>query len=441
MFRIAVVGAGPAGLSATSRLLKNGSIGCVNLFDRSLVPFGLLRTGVAPDHPEVKHTAETWSHVGSSDRFRFHGGVSVGRDTFSTSTSQPNQISLKELVNSHDAVLLANGAYQSRTLGLSNSSRVIPAQQIVGEYNADPYFTSQTNTAYGGRVGLVGGGNVALDVARLLLNYSHASVAASDIAHSFHASLRPTTEVHFFIRRSPFDLPCTTRELREMLTIPHVHVKISGLNGQQLHEMDEYKKLQKSRDLTQRKTKRLLKLLADKEIKDMTRQMSSESKLIKFHFHHKPTHIDETDNQQLAVMLESTTGSGSKKLQVDYLIESLGYQPTPVDNDIASIELETGRAKFNRDTTVYLAGWALSGARGVVGDSTESARVAVDSILSDLTEGRHRRRLDDRDFESQSNWSNWQTINTHELAVGQRLAKSREKVVSFEEMISLISSH
>ena len=368
------------------KCLFNPTLKAVNLFDRSLVPYGLLRTGVAPDHPEVKHTAATWSGIGENEKFNFYGGVNIGANDHLFSWTQ-NQLSLTELCQTHHAVLLANGAYKSRRLGLTNSNRVLSAQSIVGQYNNDPFLTGEI-VQYGGKVGLVGGGNVALDVARLLLNYTHESIVESDISYQFRSSLLPTTEgtisftselnptlVHFFIRRSPFDLPCTTRELRELLTIPNVHLKLSGLNGQPLHQMDQYKKLQKSRDLSSRKTKRLLKLLADKEKHDLNEKVTSSTKLVKFHFHHKPSSIIEA-NDQLEVLLESTSGNGEKKINLNYLIESLGYDPTPVDK-LDDINRETGRAKFN-DETVYLAGWALSGAKGVVGDSTESARTAVE---------------------------------------------------------------
>ena len=93
---------------------------------------------------------------------------------------------------------MANGAYKSRRLGLTNSKRVLSAQSIVGQYNNDPFLTGQT-IKYGGKGGLVGGGNVALDVARLLLNYNHESLVQSDISHLFRSNLLPTTEGTIFI--------------------------------------------------------------------------------------------------------------------------------------------------------------------------------------------------------------------------------------------------
>ena len=373
MFRIAVVGAGPAGCSATSRLLKMAKVKEVNLFDRSLVPWGLLRTGVAPDHPEVKHTAASWTHIGSDPKMNFYGGVNIGNSN-GTFNWTKNQLSLSDLVETHDAVLLSNGAYKSRRLNLLKSSKIISAQNFVGAYNNDPYFTERLK--FGGKFGIVGGGNVALDVARLLLNFTDETISKSDISSEFHANLSSTTEVHFFIRRSPFDLPCTTRELRELLTIPGVQLKLSGLDGVPLIEMDQYKKLQKSRDLASRKMKRLLKLLAEKEKSDLSKSIDSSTKLVKFHFHHKPKEI--ADQNGLDVLLESTTGKGEKRINLDFLIESLGYEPTPVDI-ITDIDKSTGRAKFQEEN-IYLAGWALSGAKGVVGDSTESARTAVERL-------------------------------------------------------------
>ena len=99
----------------------------MNLFDRSLVPWGLLRTGVAPDHPEVKHTAQAWSNIGDYESFQYYGGVEVGKSQFKCKHSK--SIDLSTLIANHDAVLLANGAYKARSLNLCQSSRIISAQE------------------------------------------------------------------------------------------------------------------------------------------------------------------------------------------------------------------------------------------------------------------------------------------------------------------------
>ena len=109
--------------------MKGGSR--VNLFDRSLVPWGLLRTGVAPDHPEVKHTAQAWSTIGDYESFKFYGGVEIGKTSNQFNSKHSQKIELSELIANYDAVLLANGAYKARSLNLCQSSRIISAQEWV----------------------------------------------------------------------------------------------------------------------------------------------------------------------------------------------------------------------------------------------------------------------------------------------------------------------
>ena len=106
----------------------------MNLFDRSLVPWGLLRTGVAPDHPEVKHTAQAWSNIGDYESFQYYGGVEIGKSSSQFKSSNSKTIELSTLIANHDAVLLANGAYKARSLNLCQSSRIISAQEWVIYY-------------------------------------------------------------------------------------------------------------------------------------------------------------------------------------------------------------------------------------------------------------------------------------------------------------------
>ena len=112
----------------------------MNLFDRSLVPWGLLRTGVAPDHPEVKHTAQAWSNIGDYESFQYYGGVEVGKNSSQFKCKHSKSIDLSTLIANHDAVLLANGAYKARSLNLCQSSRIISAQEwlflVISYYNS-----------------------------------------------------------------------------------------------------------------------------------------------------------------------------------------------------------------------------------------------------------------------------------------------------------------
>ena len=175
------------------------------------------------------------------------------------------------------------------------------------------------------------------------------------------------------------DLPCTTRELRELLTLPNIKVELFGLDGISLSELDQYKKLQKSRKLEDRKQKRLLKVLADKESESKSLNQTLDGhRTIRFHFYHTPTEITEKSDALSCFFDAKTDGVVVKEL--NYLIESLGYNQTPIESTIQILDTSTGRGSY-KDDRIYLAGWALSGAKGVVGDSTESARRACERKL------------------------------------------------------------
>ena len=206
---------------------------------------------------------------------------------------------------------------------------------------------------------------------------------STDISSTFLNTIGESTDVNFFIRRGPFDLPCTTRELRELLTLPNVKVEISGLDGIPLSELDQYKKLQKSRKLEDRKQKRLLKVLADKESESNKLNPTDDYRTIRFHFFHTPTDIQENGDTLSCYFDAKSEGIVMKEL--NYLIESLGYNPTPIENEIQILDTSSGRGDY-KENRIYLAGWALSGAKGVVGDSTESARRACERKLVETSD-------------------------------------------------------
>ena len=161
---------------------------------------------------------------------------------------------------------------------------------------------------FGGSIGIVGGGNVALDIARIVLD--HTNLKSTDISSTFLNTIGESTDVNFFIRRGPFDLPCTTRELRELLTLPNIKVEIFGLDGIPLSELDQYKKLQKSRKLDDRKQKRLLKVLADKESESSN--LTDGHRTIRFHFFHTPTEIQENSDTLSCYFDDSGQTNGQK---------------------------------------------------------------------------------------------------------------------------------
>lgn len=267
------------------------------------------------------------------------------------------KITLDELCDSHDALILCNGAYAARKLNItgSDSNLVLNAQKLVAFYNSDPFFFPEVETLnLNGNIGIIGGGNVALDIARVLLEPK--LLRKTDVSSLFLEKIKNVESVSIFVRRSPFDLPCTTRELRELVTLPSLgQVSIFGIESR-LEELEKYILLQKSRKLPDRKLKRLLKLLAESE--GISKSSFSGEKRVNFHFHHSPVLINE-----ISGMLDVTFNhpkNGEISYQFSHLVESLGYNPTPLSHEIKNIDVATGTAVY-KDRKIYMAGWALSG--------------------------------------------------------------------------------
>ena len=275
---------------------------------------------------------------------------------------------MNRLLNSHDTILLCNGAYNARRLtipGAVNHPRVLNAQSLVAFYNADPFYYPAELISLQNKVGIIGCGNVALDIARILIQPD--LLTPTDINSRF---ISEVTQVHFFIRRGPFDLPCTTRELRELIQLPRLkRIDIHGLDGP-LSQCEQFQTLQKSRNLKDRKQKRLLKLLADAE----GVEQAEGDKVVNFHFYNTPQSLTGTD--ELSVTFNHKSGK-EQIHQIDWLVESMGYDFSPVSEEVTNVNVQTGRAEYDSNT-IYMAGWALSGATGVVGDSTDSSRRVTD---------------------------------------------------------------
>ena len=206
---VVIVGSGPAGFYAAEALLKSGEADVrVDILDRLPTPFGLIRAGVAPDHQTTKKVAKSFERTALRDEVRYYGNVDVGRD-----------VRLPELREIYDAVVLAVGAPFDRPLGIpgENKAGVYGSAAFVGWYNGHPDFRDLEPDLNTGAVAVVGVGNVAIDVARVLVKTSD-EMAASDIPDYAARAIRsaPITDVYMFGRRGPVEAKFTNVELREM---------------------------------------------------------------------------------------------------------------------------------------------------------------------------------------------------------------------------------
>ena len=172
--------------------------------------------------------------------------------------------------------------------------------------------------------------------------------------------------------------------------------------------------------------------MADSEGK--SKSSFSGDKRVNFHFYTSPTSIAE--NSGLLNVTFNHLKNGETSYQLSHLIESLGYEPSPLSDQIHKIDVPSGTAVY-KDMKIYMAGWALSGAKGVVGDSTDSARRATESLIADIESG----KIISKPVESEkiigSGWEKWERIDSEEIKRGNLLGKSREKIISFSEMLSL----
>ncbi|KAG0008764.1 hypothetical protein BGZ80_003075, partial [Entomortierella chlamydospora] len=229
-FRVAVIGSGPGGFYAAHRILKHLPQASIDMYEALPVPHGLVRFGVAPDHPEVKNVMHTFDEVAQNPNFTFIGNTSVG--TFTDSSSKAD-LEISDLRPHYDAILLAYGAHEDRLLNVPNEQSlkgVMAARSFVGFYNGLPseqnleIDLSRTDTAV-----VIGQGNVALDVARILLTPLE-ELKKTDLTEKMVKILEKSRVKHVYVvgRRGPLEVAFTSKELREMLNLPDTTFHMDG---------------------------------------------------------------------------------------------------------------------------------------------------------------------------------------------------------------------
>jgi ferredoxin--NADP+ reductase len=377
--RVAVVGAGPAGiytadhLTAEPRpgedpLLPHGAV--VDIFERLPVPFGLLRYGVAPDHANIKSTGRSLGAVLARPAVRLFGNVEVGRD-----------ITAAELEERYDAVVYALGASEDRALGIPGES--LPgstsATTFVNWYNGHPE-SEHPELELAESVAVVGVGNVAVDVARILLRDPE-ELAPTDVPQDVLEALRSSRvrDVHLLGRRGPQHAKFTTKELRELGDLSGVAVVLD--DGQLPDEPPEGATPVTTRNLA------VLREWAQREATEAPRRLH-------LHFGARPVEIVGDDHVS-ALRLEraSTEGAGTGEtwdLPVDTVLRAVGYRGTVPDGipfDDARTVIPTENHRLVRDGAtvagVYAAGWIKRGPIGVIGTNRSDARETVAALVAD----------------------------------------------------------
>jgi ferredoxin--NADP+ reductase len=424
--RVAVVGSGPAGFYAAGALLAAELPVEVDMIERLPTPWGLVRFGVAPDHPKIKSVSRAFEKIALQPGFRFIGNVEVGRD-----------MSHDELLDYYDAVVYAVGAQTDRQLGIPGEDLPgsWPATELVAWYNGHPDFQELEFDLTGERAVVIGNGNVAVDVARMLA-LTPEELAGTDTTDAAIDAFNGSgiREIVMVGRRGPAQAAFTTPELAELgeLAGADVIVDPADLEGAEPTDTNSERNLAVLREYA-------------------AREPSGKPKRLVLRFFRSPTAILGEAKVE-AVELERNTldesmravATGEKELlECGVVFRSVGYRGVelpgvPFDERSGTIPNERGRVSPG----VYVAGWIKRGPSGVIGTNKKDATETVELLIEDLRDGPRKGRsaeeidalLLDRGVRLVL-YPGWTTIDELERAAGEKLGRPRVKLCTWDELL------
>jgi NADPH-dependent glutamate synthase beta subunit-like oxidoreductase len=432
MRHIAIIGSGPAGYySAEAAQKKFGSDVRVDIIDRLPVPFGLIRFGVAPDHQSIKAVSGRYEKVALSDNVRFVGNVTVGKD-----------VSVDELQGLYDAVILATGAPNDRTLDIAGADLpgVFGSAAFVGWYNGHPDFADIKPPLHGRHVVIIGNGNVALDVARIL-SKTRAEFGGSDIVSHALDMLDDSKleDITILGRRGPHQIAMTPKELGEL---GHLERATPRVEPDDLPDLGDDALLEPG---MRKSVTHLREFAAIPEAYRADKYIN-----INFDFFAAPVCI-EGDGKVERIIVERTRlddqyrsiGTGENyTINCDMVISCIGYQ-TP---SIEGVPFEHGRGRFaNVEGRIlpglYCVGWARRGPSGTIGTNRPDGYTIIDIVAEDIGDGAGKTGRPGLDALLEKRgvqvvkFSDWKKIEEAETARA-RDGAPREKFVRIEDMIA-----
>jgi ferredoxin--NADP+ reductase len=449
--RAAVIGAGPSGFYAADQLLRAGV--AVDLYDALPTPYGLVRAGVAPDHPKIKSVTRMYDKTAQHPDFRFFGGVEVGAD-----------VTPEDLLERYHAVVYAVGTPTDNRLSIPGDERrgSVAATQFVAWYNGHPSHVDEAFDLSCARAVVIGNGNVAIDVARMLV-LDPDEVASTDTAdHAIEAFAGASvTDVVILGRRGPAQAAFTNPELRELgeltradLVVDPAEIALDPYSAGWLESDDA--------SPTVRRNVTMLREFA-------ARRPTGKSHRIELRFCRSPVEIvGDEDGPVTGVRvvrngLERDSRGGVRAVATDeheliscgLVIRSIGYRGRPlpgvpfderrglIRNDGGRVCEEDGTPR----TGEYAVGWIKRGPSGVIGTNKKCAADTIGRLLDDLARG----RLNDPPAAGVDAieawlrtrvsglvmWRGWEAIDAHERHVGASAGRPRVKLVRVPEMLAV----
>ncbi|WP_022917214.1 FAD-dependent oxidoreductase [Ruania albidiflava] len=448
--RVAVVGAGPAGIYAADILSKTDLDVQIDLLERLPAPYGLVRYGVAPDHPRIKGIINALYKVLQKGAVRFIGNVDYGTD-----------LTMADLRHYYDAVIFATGAIRDADLN-------IPGIDLQGSFGAADFVSwydghpdvPRTWPLEARQIAVLGAGNVALDVARILAKHVE-DLMVTEIPDNVVEGLRasPVTDVHIFGRRGPAQVKFTPLELRELGRVPDVDVVVYP-------EDFDFDEGSEEAIRSSNQTKQVVKTLTDWTLREESERTAS--RRIHLHFLHRPAEILGADGKVTGLRTERTelTGDGSvrgtgtfEEFEVQAVYRAVGYFGSPLpdlpfDPVAGVIPNDGGRVLDSHGEHVagmYATGWIKRGPVGLIGHTKSDASETVRHLVADLAEASEQGRLStavERDPQAlldhlhadgvpYTTWHGWELLDAYERSVGEEQGRERVKIVPREHMTEI----
>ncbi len=418
-YKIAIVGAGPAGYFAAQALqnLQTEELQfSIDMIERLPTPWGLVRSGVAPDHPKIKTVSKVFEKVANEPNFRLFGNIELGSD-----------LTIEQLRERYDAVVIATGSALGKTLGIPGEDLPgsMSAATFVPWYNAHPDFKDEAIDLSCETAVVIGAGNVAMDVARMLA-LEPSELDPTDTAdHAIDLFKKSSVRtVVISARRGPEHAAFTSPELRELPKLEHTNVEIS--------KEDVEAAIARAGIDIEKDTKSNL----DAMLLIAEREATNHERTMKFQFLATPIEIKGKERVE-EVVFKKTGSDETFSINCGLVITAIGYQAAPLEG----IPYENGKV-VNVDGRVapetYVVGWAKRGPSGVIGTNKSDAAEVMKLLVEDLESPKNAGDISDVITHNRVvTQTHWQAINEAEIAAGVPLGKPRRKAVVREELLKL----
>ncbi|ACA86683.1 molybdopterin-dependent oxidoreductase [Shewanella woodyi] len=445
--RFAVIGSGPSGFFASEALLKQYPGGNIDIIEKLPVPFGLVRFGVAPDHPKIKSVSKNFTNLMKDQpSLKFFGNVEVGKD-----------LDRDYLLNSYDAVIYTTGGSSSKTLNIPGNelSGVYGSAEFVGWYNGHPEQKTLAPNLNSSVLSIIGMGNVALDIARTVC-LPHDELHRTDVAqHALDDFLTSDiTHVNIIARKGPAQAAFTPKELQQLIDHPDINIEVDENELVLDDAMEASLSLPENSEANE--NIQLLRSIATRE--------SNGSKTIRFMFNRNPEELKGQDGAvtHLKLGVNQVSLDGDDRLQVNatgetewletgVVVTATGYKGTAIkglafDDSKGVISNVDGQAKLSNgqlSDKEFVAGWIKRGASGVIGTNKSCAVGTVNQLVSildqtdSISEQASLPPLKKYLSEKGVNYfsvSDWAGLDAYEIQHGERLGRTRQKLVDLADM-------